>query len=350
MNLFIKSTAFIGRLILSNIIDRKCLPWYNIGKIYGGIKMAIETIDINSIIELLNSSGSELRLYFTRKRGSKYISYSPAIDYALQNKLKSLIEDYLRGFTNVDQVEFSPVGYVDETIEVCGIEYVNCLDDIIESFNEDNVNREPIEEDIINKLSFYCLSIFNRGTEGIREVKFFRRVTKFKRLTTSGIMGNIVNNRFNEIDATLLGIDGNIDLLIYGEQILILNHISLERIFPLAEHYFENAQTAIDIIRNSNRINNFDQFEEDCLNDRRITRTLTKMLSEENRLENCFENFPNVVNVIEIFELDIDIDNSGEISKIVYESKDQLMDVIRLVRDSYYKSIINDRAGIDDSI
>lgn len=307
-------------------------------------------MDISSLIEILNSEEVELRLYFTRKRGIKYISYSPVIDNSLQNKLKELIEVYLRDFIDNEQVDFSPVGYKEETIETCNISYINSYTDVIDSFEEGTVNRDPINEDIINKLNFYCLLVFDRREGKSEKIMFFRRVTKFKKLSSSGIFGHIKGNRFNEIDATLLGIDGNIDLVVYGDNILILNHISLERIFSLSDQYVEKAQTAISLIRKSNRISNFDQFEEDCLNDRRITRMLTKMLTEENRLENCFENFPNVVNVIEIFELEIDIDNSGEVDKIIYNHKEQLMDVIRLVRDSYYKSIINDRTGIDDNI
>ncbi|MCE0771021.1 DUF4868 domain-containing protein, partial [Clostridioides difficile] len=146
------------------------------------------------------------------------------------------------------------------------------------------------------------------------------------------------------------GLDGFIDIAIYGQDVLIFNHISLERIFSIADQYLEKAQNTIDIIRDINRIDNFEQFEEDCLNDRRITRTLTKMLSEEARLENCFDNFANVVNAIDLFQLDINIDRNGERDKVIYENKEQLMDIIRLVRDSYYKSIIHDRKGIDDSI
>ena len=107
---------------------------------------------------------------------------------------------------------------------------------------------------------------------------------------------------------------------------------------------------AIDLIRNSRRIDNFEQFEEDALNDGRITRTLTKMLKEEDRLHRCFENFSNVINVIELFDLDINIQNLDGVDMVVYESKEQLMDIIRLVRDSYYTSIINQRPGIDDTL
>ncbi|MDB2102162.1 DUF4868 domain-containing protein [Clostridium paraputrificum] len=306
-------------------------------------------MDIQRIIEVIKSEKSNARLFFTRKRGIRYISYSPEIESDLQETLKELIVDYLKQYNSIDQIEFSPLGYREETIETCNVEYISNFLDVINSYEDGIVNRE-IPKDIINNLNFYCLVIeYNENGED-KEIRLFRRVTKFKRLSTKGMMGSIKNNKFSKLDASLLGIDGDIDIVVAGDEVLILNHISLERIFSISNQYVERAQEAIDIIRDADRVTNFEQFEEDALNDGRITRTLTKMLNEEERLERCFENFGNIINVIELFDLDINIQNENGVDKVVYEHKDQLMDIIRVVRDSYYTSIINNRRGIDDSI
>lgn len=307
-------------------------------------------MNIREIMNILKMERSEVRLYFTMKRGINYISYSPTIEDGLQDYLKNLVYEYLLRFEDIEQVMFSPIGYKDETIETCDIEYIGCYEKVIESYREENLSRDNIENNIINKLNFYCLNIKFEENNQEKEINFFRRVTKFKKISSKGFMGFIKNNRFKKLDSNLLGLDGFIDIAIYGQDVLIFNHISLERIFSIADQYLEKAQNTIDIIRDINRIDNFEQFEEDCLNDRRITRTLTKMLSEETQLENCFDNFANVVNAIDLFQLDINIDRNGERDKVIYENKEQLMDIIRLVRDSYYKSIIHDRKGIDDSI
>ena len=306
-------------------------------------------MDIQRIIEVIKSEKSNARLFFTRKRGIRYISYSPEIESDLQETLKELIVDYLKQYNSIDQIEFSPLGYREETIETCNVEYISNFLDVINSYEDGIVNRE-IPKDIINNLNFYCLVIeYNENGED-KEIRLFRRVTKFKRLSTKGMMGSIKNNKFSKLDASLLGIDGDIDIVVAGDEVLILNHISLERIFSISNQYVERAQEAIDIIRDADRVTNFEQFEEDALNDGRITRTLTKMLNEEERLERCFENFGNIINVIELFDLDINIQNENGVDKVVYEHKDQLMDIIGVVRDSYYTSIINNRRGIDDSI
>ncbi len=306
-------------------------------------------MNIQRIIDILRMENTTVRLYFTRKRGINYISYSPTIGEDVQSDIKSHIVSYIEGFLNTDQVGFSPLGYREDTVEICNIEYISNYTDVIDSYLEGNLNRE-MPEDIINKLNFYCLTIeFNE--DGVdKEIKFLRRVTKFKKLSTKGMMGWIANNRFNKLDASLIGVDGLVDIVVDGNEVLILNHIALERIFSISDQYSQKAQQTINSIRGLNRIDNFDQFEEDALNDRRITRILTKLLSEEDRLQRCFENFSNVIDIVEIFELNINIENVDGDEKIVYENKDQLMDIIRLVRDSYYKSIMNDRKGIDDSI
>ena len=118
----------------------------------------------------------------------------------------------------------------------------------------------------------------------------------------------------------------------------------------MKDQYIEKAEEAIEKIKVAQRIENFEQFEEDCKSNGRITRILTKLLNEEDKLEHCFENFENVKKAINIFELDIAVKTQGNKEIIVYERKDQLMDMVRLIRDSYYRSIIGERPGVDDSI
>ncbi|MDU1112042.1 Kiwa anti-phage protein KwaB-like domain-containing protein [Clostridium perfringens] len=306
-------------------------------------------MNIEKVIDILKKEDTTTRLYFTQKRGIRYLSYSPEIEGDLQKTLKEFIIKYLSDYKNIEQIEFSPLGYREETLETCDIEYISNFESVINSYKEETVSRD-LPAGIINKLNFYCLVIEFSEDEENKVIRFFRRVTKFKRLATKGIMGSIKGNRFSRLEASLLGIDGDIDIITFENSVLILNHISLERIFSISDQYLEKAQDAIDIIREADRITNFDQFEEDALNDGRITRTLTKMLNEEERLEKCFENFTNVMNVIDLFNLEINIEKRDGVDKVVYEHKDQLMDIIRVVRDSYYTSIINNRKGIDDSL
>ena len=96
-------------------------------------------------------------------------------------------------------------------------------------------------------------------------------------------------------------------------------------------------------------VDNFDQFEEDCLNDMRFNKILSKMLDEDGSMERAFGNFENIRSVIDLFELEIGI-IEGDMPVLSYEGKHQLMDFLRIIRDSYYKSLICEQPGIDNRI
>lgn len=310
-------------------------------------------MDITKIISALQAVdvSCKCRLYFTRKKSNNfYMSYSPIIDKNVADKLIELVISYLERQKKLPVSNFSPIGSYDDTLEICRTDEIQSYEEVIDSLRDEKVERENIDSAVINKLNFYCLSV-DCIIDGIEEnIKFFRRLTRFKKLSSKGMFGRIKDNRFSRIDTEMLGIDGEVDTIIIGTEVLILNHIALERIFSLSDQYIEMSEEAIEKIKAAKRIENFEQFEEDCKNDRRITRILTKLLNEEDKLEHCFENFQNVKKAIDIFELDIKINTDGKKETIVYEGKAQLMNMVRLVRDSYYRSIIRERPGVDDSI
>lgn len=312
-----------------------------------------ELTDICDIIEVLGNVEhiEDSRLYFTRKRsGTVYDSFSPSVDTSVTNKLVSLISENLEKQKDLPINVFSPIGSYDDSLECCQISEIENFMYVAQSFEEDKVERENIPSEIIGKLNFYCFSIDYKKENELKNVKFFRRLTKFKKLSSRGIFGQIKNNRFSKIESDMLGVDGDVDLIVLDAKVLILNHVALERIFSVSDQYIEKSKEAISKIREAGRIKNFEQFEEDCQNNARITRILTKLLGEEDRLEHCFQNFSNVKKAIKIFELDIKTETIRGKEQIVYERKDQLMDMVRLVRDSYYKSIIQGRNGVDDSL
>lgn len=310
-------------------------------------------IGINDILGILYDVDciEDLRLYFTRKRSSAvYDSYSPIVDKSVMDKLLSLVNECLIKYKELPINDFSPIGCYDDSLECCPINEIENFSYVVQSFEEDKVERDNIPSEIIGKLNFYCLSIDYKIEDTVKNIKFFRRLTRFRKLSSRGFFGQIKNNRLSKIESDMIGVDGDVDLIISENEILILNHVALERVFSVSDQYIEKSKEAISKIKKAGRIKNFEQFEEDCQNNARITRILTKLLGEEDRLDHCFENFSNVKKAIRIFELDIKMETLKGKERIVYERKDQLMDMVRLVRDSYYKSIIQGRNGVDDSL
>jgi len=305
-------------------------------------------MDVQMLItKLNNTSASEIdvRLYFTRKKqNGRYTSYSPGISTELQQNLKNIVIDGLDRVKDTEQREFSPIGFMDDTIETTTVSEINSYQEIMDSLDEEVVKRGKITPKEIGRFNFYCLKIYIKD---YGELWTFRRVTKFNRLA-HGVIGRLINGDFEKLEPNLLGIDGNLDIIIFNNEILILNHISLERIFSIYDQYTEKATETLNIVEQAGRIKNFEQFREDCLSDKRVTRALTKILNEEQRLNKCFENFENVIKVVDIFGLEIEFEEGNK--TLIYEDKSQLMDITRLIRDSFYETVITGTKGVDEGI
>lgn len=310
-------------------------------------------MNIGEVLDLLHNVQDRVgvRLFFTQKRGQNtYGSYSPILDSGLAEKLITIIADNLERQKDLPICDFSPVGAYSDTLERYDTADLMNFEAVMDSYMDNAVERDRITPDTIKRLSFYCFSVDWIIDTIPVNIKFFRRITKFRKLSSKGILGYIHGNTFSSIEAEVMGMDGDIDLIVKENDMLILNHVALERIFSMADQYVRKANEAIQKVGEANRIINFDVFAEDCLDDKRVTRILTKLLNEEDRLEHCFENFENVKKAIDIFEVDIRIESVNGEEQLIYESKRQLMDMVRLIRDSYYKSIIQERHGVDDSL
>lgn len=271
------------------------------------------------------------------------MSFSPNIDAQIYDDLINLIIGYIDKFSNKSIVEYNPTGYKDETIEHYNISNLRDYSKVLESFkNSDHVETE-IDPDNYN---FYTFEITKKDDE-FPNIKLFRRVTKFKKLHSKGIIARFNGNTLNKIESKLIGIDGEIDVIIIDTDILILSHYSLERIFNLDEQFRDTASEFLNQKGLSEGITNFESFYEDCLNDGRYRKTLTKMSSENIDIGKTYDNYENIKKTIDMFNLDINYNEEPSFS-IVYEDKSQLMDILRILRDSYYRSIINEKIGVDD--
>ncbi len=302
-------------------------------------------MDLNELRTRLCDDDLSFELFFTRKlRKGNYVSFSPNIDVQIYDDLMNLIIEYLQKFEDKELVDYNPTGYKDGTIENCEVSYVNDYNKVIDSFyNSDKVETE-IDPDNYN---FYTLAIEKKNDSDFPKIKIFRRVTKFKKLHSKGIIAKFNGNTLNKIESKLIGIDGEIDFIVVNEKIFILSHYSLERIFNLDEQFRDTASEFLNQDGLSQGITNFESFYEDCLNDGRYRKTLTKMTNENIDVAKTYENHENIIMTIDMFNLDVNYSKEPFFS-IIYEEKNQIMDILRILRDSYYRSLINEQIGVDD--
>lgn len=302
-------------------------------------------MDLKKVSDIIKSRNIQRSLYFVQKSGTVYTTYSPNVGKDVFDSLLNMANSYILNFADFEIVEYNPTGYRDGTLEVCKAKDIENYQDIVQNLEGGNI--EDIEENA-DRLSFYCMEFTD--IESDANIKLMRRVTKFKKLYSKGILAAFTGNTLNKINSKMLGIDGEIDLIVVNdEEIAILNHISLERIFCLYDQFTTKATEALTSIGRSKKIENYEAFQEDCLNDKRYQKILTKMLREGNDLSTCLNNFENVRETISMFGLEIEIRKYPN-ETIVYQDKNQIMDILRLIRDSYYLSMVRKLPGIDNKV
>ncbi len=298
---------------------------------------------LSIVLEHLNSitSNTSISIYFTQKNRLGYTTFKPNVNISLLSELVELIKDNIEMHLLEDIEDFNPTNYKDGIIERCGIDYVGNFSEVLDSFS----NPDHVETGLnVNNLTFYCIEVNDGGSV----YRFFRRVTKFRRLSTSGILAWFSGNELNKMEQQMLGLDGFVDLVCVDDEIYIFNHIALERIFRMNEKYTSKAKEALSVLREADGILNFDKFEEDCLSDQRYHKTLSKMIDCNANLGDVFKNFSSILQVIDMFDLDIEVEE-GDKPRLRYDDKKQRMDILRIINDAYYRSIIGKRTGIDDN-
>lgn len=306
-------------------------------------------MDLENIIERLEGISENIEgrvsLYFTQKDyRSRYTSFKPGTSNSLKEELVNIVIAGFKELRGKNIMTFNPTGSLDDTIEVCDYASVDSLTHIVESMKEDKLLEENPED--ISKFTFYCLVIQLGQTEE-DNLLLFRRLTKFKKLK-KGIVGTLISGDFEKIDAEMLGIDNYIDIIGYNSELTITNHISMERIFDIKTQYQESARQTLAMIKETNKIENFQQFEDDSINDGRIIRGLSKLLKDPEMVRKSLENISKIKDLVNRVELDINF--TEDENKLLYERKEQLQDITLIIRDAYYQSFINERLGVDELV
>ena len=296
-------------------------------------------VTAEKIIEMLhsvqdNSPDNVLRVFFSEKRtADKYRTFMPQASNELQKKMLKLVLPPLIKALELPVVEYNPIGVLDDENEIIIPTQVAC----VEAFKESLLPEALITEMNlikIQKINFYCFEL----TYQEKKMYIFRQFTKMTHLR-KGILSQLVNDELRELNSDFLGIDELTDMVLMDDTLLILNHVSLERIFNYRDKFQEMTNQAIGRIVVEGRMANVEQFSEDCLNDVRIMKRFTDIMSKD-RLPLFFDNYDRVPDIVKALELDIEFDDEG---KMIYRDKSQLFHIIHLMSDAYFQSLISAR-------
>lgn len=297
---------------------------------------------VTEIIEILkdvqdSTPDNVVHVYFAeRKSADKYRTFMPQISNELQKKVLKLILPTLIASMELSVVHYNPVGVLDAQNELIVPDQVNNIETFKDSLKAENLITEMglIK---VHKIDFYCIEITYRE----KSIYLFRQFTKMSRLR-KGILSQLVNDELKELNSDFLGIDELVDMVLSDDALLVINHISLERIFNYRDKFQEMTNQAIGRIVVEGKMKNVEQFSEDCLNDVRIMKRFTDLMSKD-RLPLFFDNYDRVPDIVHSLELDIEFDDDG---KMIYRDKSQLFHIIHLMSDSYFRSLIAERVGV----
>lgn len=260
----------------------------------------------------------------------------PQVSDELQKRILSLVLPPLIKSLGLPVVQYNPVGVLDEENELIIPSQVSSVETFLDSLKPDNVITE-MNLIKIPKINFYCIEVSYQG----KAVFLFRQFTKMSRLR-KGILSQLVNDELKELDSEFLGIDELTDMVLMDDVLLIINHISLERVFNYRDKFQEMTNQAIGRIVVEGKMANVEQFSEDCLNDVRIMKRFTDLMSKD-RLPLFFDNYDRVPDIVNALELDIEFDDEG---KMIYRDKSQLFHIIHLMSDAYFQSLLAARYGV----
>lgn len=303
--------------------------------------MNIEYIN-GKISERLLEGEPKVDLYLIEKikieGGMEYFSVKLSLSLPLQKEIVSIVQPFVQKLVGKEQLEFNENGKPNGVVEVCNAVYIGTTyNNLFRSFQ---TLGETLDKD--KQKDLYCIRI---EIDAGKYVYIINRVAQFKKFS-KGLWGTVGDSTFRKVTETFIGIEPAFDLLIFEDEVLVVNNVSMQRVFDLKTKYIKNANEVLASFEESNKIQGIDQFKVDSIEDGNIVKRISRLLTKPERMTRFVENFEKVEDIISEFDLNIEL--TSDKKKIQYTDKKQLNDIVKLLNDAYYKTVLNGEKGRDD--
>ncbi|USS93690.1 DUF4868 domain-containing protein [Fructilactobacillus ixorae] len=292
----------------------------------------------NEVHEILNNGDIEFYLmHWTVSR--KIESVSPTISKSIKSKFRqNILDSITKPFNELTVSDYNIIGSTDDTIEKVDIsEYKKEIDDVLNSLK----NPMPKYKFSNDNFDFFIYKVTNEsGT-----FYAFSKSRSLKKIRQS-IFGRLSNKTFTKIENMddFICIDKNVDLILYNGKIYVLNHLQFERMFKISDEFQKIAKDFLDNQpKFKQKIKNFENFQDDVSKNKNVQKRIVK-LSKRNSSTLFLDDLKSTSNISKKFNLGLQIDVKN--GKINYTS-DQLGNLINLMQDSYYKTLLGEEDGID---
>lgn len=301
----------------------------------------MDLIDLKRKIENNDYSRVDsMKLRFVEKRERSYTSYIPEITGNLRREIANMYSRILTlDFFQNTQVPYNEIGKEEDTLEIAELEIAN-INTVIEAISEQQNVAQDLSEMELDDINFYVVEILINN----EKVFLFRRFNKQKKLR-KGIRGQFTGNGFVQLEAEVIGLDNEIDIIVFSNEALIVNRFSLQTIFDLSDYFMGKSDQAMGVIGGYNKINNFDSFRIDCMNDGTAIKRLTKIINTPNLIQGFFSNINNLPMVIIDASLTITTDETGNID--YNGTREERTQILSCIADKYYITLLQGVVGED---
>lgn len=308
--------------------------------------MGVFFLNINELIQHIEEA--EINFYMIDKRKRRnhpptYITYEPHIT-DIEENIRDLYLDTLNDHPlfQAEQVEFDVQRAEDEVLETCAPPNVTFfpIQNLIENSVENLDTRAPfnVRNVDIASLNSYVIKFSN---DGVNPVYIIRRFSKFTALNR-GVRAVVRNNSFSRINERVWGFEPLPDLILWGEEAIIVNRFGLSTLCEVDDYYL---QTATELLqRFQNRIHNFDNLLQHCMEDRRTLKKLVKLAERPTVAAEVLAQEREVLQrVIDTHGLTLTFHDGGEIN---FRGEDgEAAEIVLLLADAYFVSSALNQPG-----
>ncbi|MGA3557309.1 Kiwa anti-phage protein KwaB-like domain-containing protein [Lactiplantibacillus plantarum] len=307
-------------------------------------------MNIDSVLNAINYDGDVLpnnmcvHLYLVRLDNDGYSTIEPQISREVEQQLLNIMHDRLTDFRETVQAEYNIMGALADTIEYANTaDYSTEYRQLNDSLNDVAVLPHPEN----TRFNFMVYKFHDNHNNGNGEDIYAFRRTKNLNYLGRGVFGSIVDGAFTRLrQRNLIGTDDKVDLFLQNGEFLILSHYSFERMLRIENEFRDRVDNYLD--QNANHafdaIVGFDMFKEAVLSRKNLIKRVCKLIDDPNSLT-FLDN---------VAETEVALHNNGielglnfQNGQVLFDDPSQANELVNLMQDSYYRTIVRGEVGAD---
>ena len=274
-----------------------------------------------------------------------YTTYEPSVEN-IERDIRQLYENSLNNYPvfQSEQVDFDVQRAEDGVLEKCerpNTTYFPILALINSSVENPNTRAAfRFREIDMSNLNLY---VFKFSIDDTDPVYIIRRFSKFTALNRN-LRAVIRDNSFSKMNEQVWGFEPVPDLILWGDEALIISRYALTILCEVEDYYLETA-TAL-LRRFEDRINNFDELLVDCMEDRRTLKRLVKLAERPTVIGEVLAQEQQVLqDVIDTHALTLTFTEEGELH---YRGEPgEAAEIVHLLADAYFVSSALSQPGLN---